>query len=316
MEVTNLRNQYLPNSEFKFTLAHTMEIIDGNLIAKQVLAELKETIEKISPEIVPHIVVIRVGNDPASVSYVNKKQKTAAEIGMKSTLKLFPDDVSQAELEATIDSLNADGNVHGILIQAPLPPHINETEIFNRVSPDKDVDGFSTVNIGRLVQELPSAFAACTPAGIIELLSRSGVKTAGKHVVVIGRSLIVGKPASLLLISKKSNATVTVCHSRTKNLAELARQADVLVAAIGRAKFVTEDMVKPGAVVIDVGINRIPDASKKSGFRLVGDVDFENVAPKCEKITPVPGGVGPMTVAMLMKNTLAACLRASGKNIL
>ena len=289
-----------------------MELIDGNLIAKQILTELKATVEKISPRAIPHIVVIRVGDDPASVSYVSKKQKTAAEIGMKSTLKLFPETVSQEELEATIDELNADASVHGILIQAPLPKHICETEIFNRVSPDKDVDGFSTVNIGRLVQELPEAFAACTPAGIIELLERSGVKTAGKHAVIVGRSLIVGKPAALLLISKKCDATVTVCHSRTQNLAEITRQADILVAAIGKAHFITEEMVKPGAVVIDVGINRVPDASKKSGFRLVGDVDFEKVAPKCEKITPVPGGVGPMTVAMLMKNTLDACRRAIG----
>lgn len=291
-----------------------MKNIDGNLISKQLLADLKAKIEQIAHEIVPHIVVIRVGDDPASISYVNKKQKTAAEIGMKSTLKLFPESVSQQELEATIDAFNADPSVHGILIQAPLPPHINETEIFNRVSPDKDVDGFSTVNLGRLVQELPEAFAACTPAGIIELLERSGTETAGKHVVVVGRSLIVGKPASLLLISKKANATVTVCHSRTRNLAEITRQADILVAAIGRAKFITEDMVKPGVVVIDVGINRIPDASKKSGYRLVGDVDFDAVAPKCAKITPVPGGVGPMTVAMLMKNTLVACLRAREKS--
>lgn len=291
-----------------------MKNIDGNLISKQLLAELKAKIDRIAHEIVPHIVVIRVGDDPASISYVNKKQKTAAEIGMKSTLKLFPESVSQQELEASIDTFNADPSVHGILIQAPLPSHINETEIFNRVSPDKDVDGFSTINLGRLVQELPEAFAACTPAGIIELLERSGTETAGKHVVVVGRSLIVGKPASLLLISKKSNATVTVCHSRTQNLAEITRQADILVAAIGRAKFITEDMVKPGAVVIDVGINRIPDASKKSGYRLVGDVDFDAVAPKCAKITPVPGGVGPMTVAMLMKNTLAACLRAREKS--
>lgn len=286
-----------------------MEIIDGNLIAKQVLAELKSKVEEIAPRAIPHIVVVRVGDDPASVSYVSKKQKTAAEIGMKSTLKLFPETVSQAELEATIDALNADASVHGILIQAPLPCHINETEIFNRVSPGKDVDGFSTANIGKLVQELPDAFAACTPAGIIELLERSGVKTAGKHAVIVGRSLIVGKPAALLLVSKKSDATITICHSRTKNLAEITRRADILVAAIGKARFITEDMVKPGAVVIDVGINRVPDASKKSGFRLVGDVDFENVAPKCEKITPVPGGVGPMTVAMLMKNTFAACFR-------
>lgn len=286
-----------------------MELINGNEIAKQVLGELKIRVAEIAATgLTPHIVVMRVGNDPASISYVNKKEKTAQEIGMKSTVKLFPETISQTELEREIDALNADASVHGILIQAPLPKHINETEIFNRVLPEKDVDGFSTANIGRLIQELPEAFAACTPAGIIELLERSGVQTAGKHAVVVGRSLIVGKPVSVLLLSKKSNATVTVCHSRTEDLAAITRQADILIAAIGRANFITQGMVKPGAVVIDVGINRIPDASKKSGFRLVGDVDFENVAPLCEKITPVPGGVGPMTVAMLMKNTLAACL--------
>jgi len=286
-----------------------MELIDGNLFAKQVLSELKTEVEKIREKVVPHIVVIRVGDDPASVSYVAKKQKTAAEIGMKSTLKLFPETVSQSELVAEIDALNADDSVHGILVQAPLPPHISETEIFNRVSPDKDVDGFSTTNIGRIAQDFPNAFAACTPAGILELLKRTGVETAGKHAVIVGRSLIVGKPLALLLSSKNANATVTICHSRTRGLAEIARRADILIAAIGKPCFITADMVKDGAVVIDVGINRIPDASKKSGFRLVGDVDFENVAPKCSHITPVPGGVGPMTVAMLMKNTLAACLR-------
>lgn len=287
-----------------------MELINGNEISKQILGELKSEIAEISAKgLTPHIVVIRVGDDPASVSYVNKKEKTAQEIGMKSTVKLLPATVSQTELENEIDKLNADSEVHGILIQSPLPAHINETEIFNRVHPSKDVDGFSTVNIGRLVQELPEAFAACTPAGILELLNRSGVQTAGKHAVVVGRSLIVGKPVSILLLSKHSNASVTVCHSRTRDLAAITRQADILIAAVGRAGFITKTMVKPGAVVIDVGINRIPDASKKSGFRLVGDVDFENVSPLCEKITPVPGGVGPMTVAMLMKNTLAACLR-------
>lgn len=286
-----------------------MKLIDGNLIAKQVLSELKAEIEKIREQVVPHIVVIRVGDDPASVSYVAKKQKTAAEIGMKSTLKLFPATVSQSELEAEIDALNADTSVHGILVQAPLPPHISETEVFNRVSPDKDVDGFSTTNIGRLAQEFPNAFAACTPAGILELLKRTGVETAGKHAVIVGRSLIVGKPLSLLLSAKSANATVTICHSRTQNLPEITKQADILIAAIGKPHFITADMVKDGAVIIDVGINRIPDSSKKSGFRLVGDVDFENVAPKCSHITPVPGGVGPMTVAMLMKNTLAACRR-------
>ena len=287
-----------------------MELINGNAIAQTVLDELKAEVEKIAASgLVPHIVVLRVGNDPASISYVNKKEKTAQSIGMRSSVRLFPETISQAELENEIDAINADKNVHGILIQSPLPAHINETEIFNRVLPEKDVDGFSTANIGRLVQELPGAFAACTPAGILELLERSGVATAGKHAVIVGRSQIVGKPVSLLLLSRKSNATVTICHSHTEDLAAVTRQADILIAAIGRPQFITRDMVKPGAVVIDVGINRVPDATKKSGFRLVGDVDFENVAPICEKITPVPGGVGPMTVAMLMKNTLAACLR-------
>ncbi|MBR5623355.1 MAG: bifunctional methylenetetrahydrofolate dehydrogenase/methenyltetrahydrofolate cyclohydrolase FolD [Opitutales bacterium] len=287
-----------------------MELINGNAIAQTVLDELKAEVEKIAASgLVPHIVVLRVGNDPASISYVNKKEKTAQSIGMRSSVRLFPETISQAELENEIDALNADKSVHGILIQSPLPAHINETEIFNRVLPEKDVDGFSTANIGRLVQELPDAFAACTPAGILELLERSGVATAGKHAVIVGRSQIVGKPVSQLLLSRKSNATVTICHSHTEDLAAVTRQADILIAAIGRPQFITRDMVKPGAVVIDVGINRVPDATKKSGFRLVGDVDFENVAPICEKITPVPGGVGPMTVAMLMKNTLAACLR-------
>lgn len=289
-----------------------MQLIDGNLIAAQVLAELKAKIAEISEKVVPHIVVVRVGDDPASVSYVKKKQKTAAEIGMKSSLRLFPESVSQAELETEIDALNADASVHGMLIQAPLPPHINEIEIFNRVAPEKDVDGFSATNVGRLVQDVPGAVAACTPAGIVELLKRSGVETCGKHAVVVGRSLIVGKPAALLLMSKNLNATVTLCHSRTSDLAENLRRADIVVAALGKPRFITAEMVKPGAVVIDVGINRVPDATRKSGYRLVGDVDFENIAPKCSFITPVPGGVGPMTVAMLMKNTLAACLRQNG----
>lgn len=293
----------------RLTLARIMQVIDGNLIAGQILSELKAAIGKIAPDVVPHIAVIRVGDDPASVSYVSKKQKTAAEIGMKSSLTLFPKDVSREELERAIDALNADPAVHGILVQAPLPPHLDETEIFNRVAPEKDADGFSATNIGRLVQERPDAFAACTPSGVVELLARSGISTAGKRVVIVGRSLIVGKPAALLFLSKKLNATVSVCHSGTRDLPEITRQADILVAAVGRANFITEDMVKPGAVVIDVGVNRVPDASKKSGFRLVGDVDFARVAPKCSFITPVPGGVGPMTVAMLMKNTLEACLR-------
>ncbi len=286
-----------------------MQLIDGNAIAQQILAEVKAKVATLAP-VVPHVVFVRVGEDPASVSYVSKKEKTAAEVGMKASLKLFPESVSKEELFACLDALNADASVHGILVQAPLPKHLPETEVFNRVSPDKDVDGFNTINIGRLVQELPNAIAACTPAGVIELLKRSGVKTAGKRAVVIGRSLIVGKPAAVLLLSKGTDATVTIAHSRTENLAEVVREADIIVAAIGKPKFVTADMVKPGAVVIDVGINRVPDATKKAGFRLVGDVDFEAVAPKCSFITPVPGGVGPMTVAMLMKNTLDAALRA------
>lgn len=290
-----------------------MQLIDGNAIAQQILAEVKAKVATLAP-VVPHVVFVRVGEDPASVSYVNKKQLTADQVGMKASLKLFPETVSKEELFACLDALNADASVHGILVQAPLPKHLPETEVFNRVSADKDVDGFNTLNIGRLVQEVPGAIAACTPAGVIELLKRSGVKTAGKRAVVLGRSLIVGKPAAVLLLSKGTDATVTVAHSRTENLAEVVREADIVIAAIGKPKFVTADMVKPGAVVIDVGINRIPDATKKSGFRLVGDVDFEAVAPKCSHITPVPGGVGPMTVAMLMKNTLDAATRAVGNS--
>ena len=279
-----------------------MRLIDGNAIAQQVLAEVKERVARLAP-VVPHVAFVRVGDDPASVSYVTKKQKTAAEVGMKASLQLFPETVSKEELFAHLDALNADQSVHGILIQAPLPKHLPETEVFNRVSPDKDVDGFGTQSIGRLVQELPGAFAACTPAGVIELLRRSGVETAGKHAVVVGRSLIVGKPAAALLLAKGCDCTVTIAHSRTKDLPGIVRQADIIVAAIG----------KPRSVVIDVGINRVPDATKKTGYRIVGDVDFDAVSPQCEAITPVPGGVGPMTVAMLMKNTLDACERAQAR---
>jgi methylenetetrahydrofolate dehydrogenase (NADP+)/methenyltetrahydrofolate cyclohydrolase len=269
-------------------------------------------VAKLAP-VVPHVAFVRVGDDPASVSYVTKKQKTAAEVGMKASLQLFPETVSKEELFAHLDALNADKSVHGILIQAPLPKHLPETEVFNRVSPDKDVDGFGTQSIGRLVQELPGAFAACTPAGVIELLRRSGVETAGKHAVVVGRSLIVGKPAAALLLAKGCDCTVTIAHSRTKDLPGIVRQADIIVAAIGKPRFITADMVKPGAIVIDVGINRVPDATKKTGYRIVGDVDFDAVSPHCEAITPVPGGVGPMTVAMLMKNTLDACERTQAR---
>ena len=284
-----------------------MELIDGNQIAAAIAAELKAEIAA-APGRKPCIALVRVGEDPASVSYVKKKEKTAAEIGAVSRVILPPVTISQAELFALIDSLNADASVDGILVQSPLPKHIDEVAVFRRVAPEKDVDGFNTVNLGKVAQEDETGFVACTPAGIMELLRRSGVDLKGKHVVVLGRSLIVGKPVALLALQKRAgaNATVTVCHSGTANLPAFTRSADVLIAAIGRPEFVTADLVKPGAVVIDVGINRVADASKKTGYKLVGDVHFESVAPLCAKITPVPGGVGPMTVAMLLQNTVKA----------
>jgi methylenetetrahydrofolate dehydrogenase (NADP+) / methenyltetrahydrofolate cyclohydrolase len=284
-----------------------MELIDGNKIAADIIAELKAEVATL-PGRKPCIALVRVGDDPASVSYVKKKEKTAAEVGLTSRIILPPVTISQAELFALLDELNADDTVDGILVQSPLPKHIDEVAVFRRVAPEKDVDGFNTLNLGKVAQEDGTGFVACTPAGIMELLARSGVDLKGKHVVVLGRSLIVGKPVALLALQKKAgaNATVTVCHSATTNLPAITRQADVLIAAIGRAGFVTADMVKPGVVVIDVGINRVPDPSKKTGYRLTGDVDFDAVAPLCSRITPVPGGVGPMTVAMLLQNTVKA----------
>ncbi|MDE3083828.1 MAG: bifunctional methylenetetrahydrofolate dehydrogenase/methenyltetrahydrofolate cyclohydrolase FolD [Verrucomicrobiota bacterium] len=282
-----------------------MELIDGNKIAADIVAELRAEIAAL-PGRKPCLALVRVGDDPASVSYVKKKDKTAAEIGLNSRVVLPPVSITQSELEKLIDQLNADPAVDGILVQSPLPKHLNELAIFRRVSPSKDVDGFHTLNLGKIAQDDDTGFVSCTPAGIMELLVRSGVDLKGKHVVVLGRSLIVGKPVALLALQKKSNATVTVCHSATRDLPALTRTADVLIAAIGRPEFITASMVKPGAVIIDVGINRMPDLTKKTGYRLVGDVQFAGVAPLAGKITPVPGGVGPMTVAMLMKNTLKA----------
>jgi methylenetetrahydrofolate dehydrogenase (NADP+)/methenyltetrahydrofolate cyclohydrolase len=284
-----------------------MSLIDGNQIAETIIAELKARVAAL-PGRKPCLALVRVGEDPASVSYVRKKEKTAAEIGVESRVILPPVTISQSELESLIDDLNADPTVDGILVQSPLPRPLNELAVFRRVSPDKDVDGFHTVNLGKLAQDDDSGFVSCTPAGIMELLARSGVDLAGKHVVVVGRSLIVGKPVALLALQKRAgaNGTVTVCHSGTRDLPALTRQADVLIAAIGRPEFVTGDMVKPGAVVIDVGINRVSDSSKKTGYRLTGDVHFSSVEPKASLITPVPGGVGPMTVAMLMRNTVKA----------
>lgn len=285
------------------------QIIDGNATAKIVCEELSAKLKKISATRPPCVAFIRVGEDPASVSYVKKKGRIAAETGIESRLHVLPESVTQEELFKLIDSLNNDDCVDAILIQAPLPKHLSERDTFNRVRPDKDVDGFSSANLGLLCQEDPRAFTACTPAGIMELLKRYEVPTAGKRVVVIGRSIIVGKPMALLLMKKGADATVTVCHSKSKNLKQICAQADIIIAAVGKPMTVTADMVKEGACVIDVGINRIPSEKTKSGYRLVGDVDFENVAPKCSKITPVPGGVGPMTVAMLMSNTVAAYMR-------
>ena len=288
-----------------------MDLINGNEIAQSIIEELKIEVSQIQDK-KPCVVFIRVGEDPASISYVSKKEKTAAKIGIESRLQLYPESITQEELLQEISLINEDSEVHGILVQAPLPNHIDERTIFNHVSPDKDVDGFNASNLGKLCQEQEDAFISCTPAGVIELIKRKNIPTEGKHVVVVGRSLIVGKPTGMLFLRKgfPGNATVTFCHSRTPDLENHTRRADILIAAIGKPQFVTKDMVKEGATVIDVGINRIEDSNKKSGFRLVGDVDFEEVAPKTKFITPVPGGVGPMTVAMLMKNTVQAFKRS------
>lgn len=284
-----------------------MEIIDGNEIAFSVLRGLTDRISTFG-EKKPCVTFIRVGDDPASISYLRKKEKTANEVGILSQLKVFPVEMSQEDLLGEIDKLNSDPEVHGILVQAPLPEHMDERTVFNRVHPSKDVDGFNATNLGKLCQEQEDAFISCTPAGIVEIIKRTGIETDGKHVVVLGRSLIVGKPAGMLFLRKgfHGNATVTFCHTRTANLKDFVKRADLIIAAIGKPLFVQADMVKEGAVIIDVGINRISDETKKSGYRLVGDVDFEKVAPKTSYITPVPGGVGPMTVAMLMSNTVKA----------
>jgi methylenetetrahydrofolate dehydrogenase (NADP+)/methenyltetrahydrofolate cyclohydrolase len=284
-----------------------MELLDGKKLSSEILGEIKGQLDT-AEGVRPCVTFIRVGEDPASVYYVNSKQKKAAMVGIESRLQTFPESITQAELQAEIEALNADDGVHGILVQAPLPSHMDEKTVFNTVAAEKDVDGFSTVNLGRLVQEDPDAFVACTPAGIGEMVKRYNIETEGKHIVVLGRSLIVGKPAALLFMRKApfANATVTVCHSRTRNLAEVTRQADILIAAIGSPEFVKADMVKEGAIVIDVGINRVDDPEAKKGYRIVGDVDFEKVSPKCAAISPVPGGVGLMTVALLMQNTLKA----------
>lgn len=290
------------------------KIIDGKSIAAEVRADVaRKTAQLKEQGIVPCLAVILAGDNPASVSYVAGKRKALAEAGMADRSVILPGTVSEAELLGIIDELNNDRSVHGILVQLPLPPHISAQKVTDAILPEKDVDGFHPVNAGRLVSG-EKGFLPCTPNGITVLLKKTGIETAGKHVVIVGRSSIVGKPLALLLLRKEFNATVTVCHTGTENLASYTKSADILVVASGHPGTVTASMIKEGACVIDVGVNRIPDPSKKSGFRLAGDVDFEGACEVAGCITPVPGGVGPMTIAMLMHNTLESALSCAGKN--
>ncbi len=288
------------------------EIIDGKQVAARMRAELKEEIKKLKERsMVPGLGVILVGDDPASHSYVRAKQRACEEIGIFSDDNRLATDTSEDEVIALINRMNAERKIHGILVQLPLPSHIDEYKALLAINPDKDVDGFHPVNIGKMLlgQE---CFVPCTPHGIVQLLLRSNVKIEGADVVIVGRSNIVGKPLANMLIqkSKTGNATVTVCHTRTKNLAEHTRRADILIAAAGRPNTITADMVKEGAVVIDVGVNRVDDPTRERGYQLVGDVDFEAVKERASMITPVPGGVGPMTITMLLYNTVASAQRA------
>ena len=281
-------------------------IIDGKAIAQNVRKEVAEQVKELNAKgISPCLAVILVGNNPASVSYVTGKQKALAEAGMTDKIVHLPEDTSEEELIELIELLNSDKTVNGILVQLPLPKHINEDRVITAITPEKDVDGFHPVNVGNLMIGR-KAFLPCTPHGVIVLLEKMNIETSGKHCVIIGRSNIVGKPLAILMSSKKVNSTVTICHTGTKDIESIVKQADIIVAAAGHPMTVTKQMVKPGAVVIDVGVNRIPDSTKKSGFRLTGDVDFEAVSEIASYITPVPGGVGPMTIAMLMVNTLEA----------
>jgi len=281
--------------------------IDGNRIAGEIRSELRDEValRMAAGRARPHLSVVLVGDNPASASYVRAKARAAEEVGLSAETLRYPADITQADLLHVLAGLNHNPAVHGILVQLPLPGHIDERTVIETILPEKDVDGFHPVNVGRVALD-QGGFAPCTPAGIVEMLKRTGIRTSGAHAVVVGRSNIVGRPMANLLLHKGLDATVTVCHSRTRNLPDITRQADILIAAIGRAHFVTADMVKPGAVVIDVGINRIDDPSRERGYRLVGDVDFDAVAPLSSAITPVPGGVGPMTIAILLRNTVLA----------
>lgn len=286
-----------------------MQILDGLAVSASIKSQLKTEVDSIiaSGKRAPHLAVIMVGNNPASAAYVGSKVRTCQELGFQSTLLHFEENITEAFLLEQVQKLNSDATVDGILVQLPLPKHISEDIVINNIDPAKDVDGFHPISQGKMLLG-QDTFLPATPYGILLMLEHYNINTSGLHCVVIGRSNIVGTPMSVLLSrnSQPGNATVTLCHSKTKNLKELCLQGDIVVAAIGRPKFVTEDMVKQGAIVIDVGINRIDDSSRKSGSRLVGDVDFDTVAPKCSYITPVPKGVGPMTICGLMKNTLKA----------
>ena len=290
-------------------------LIDGRAIAQEVHADTESRVVALkSADVEPGLRFVRVGDDPASQVYVGMKERTAARLGIRSETTVLPEDTPEAELLTLLEKLNHDDSVHGVLVQAPLPGHIDETKVFSTVSPAKDVDGFHPVNAGKLMLGEAGGFVPCTPGGVHELLIRSGVTIEGAEVVILGRGNIVGKPMAAILSQKKqhANATVTLCHSRSRDVAGHCRRADLLVAAMGVAGFVKADMVKPGATVIDVGVNRVDDPSTEKGYRLVGDVDFAAVQPVAGKITPNPGGVGPMTIAMLMRNTVRAAGQQTG----
>ncbi|MHB9055159.1 MAG: bifunctional methylenetetrahydrofolate dehydrogenase/methenyltetrahydrofolate cyclohydrolase FolD [Paludibacteraceae bacterium] len=284
-------------------------LIDGKLISQQIKTEISNEVKAMvaSGKRVPHLAVIIVGHDGGSETYVSSKVKACQEIGFKSTHIAFEDTITEAELLAKIDELNRDTTLDGFIVQLPLPKHISEQKVIEAIDYHKDVDGFHPINVGRMSIGLP-CYVSATPSGIMELLKRYEIPTSGKHCVVIGRSNIVGKPVASLMMQKSNpgDATVTVCHSRTKNLKEITLQADIIIAALGSPEFLTADMVKDGVVIVDVGTTRVPSTETKSGFRLKGDVKFDEVAPKCSYITPVPGGVGPMTIVSLLKNTLLA----------
>jgi methylenetetrahydrofolate dehydrogenase (NADP+)/methenyltetrahydrofolate cyclohydrolase len=292
----------------------TAQIIDGKQVAADMQAELKNEVAKLKEQgIVPGLGVILVGDDPASKSYVTSKERTCEEIGIYSDDNRLDAKTSQKELMALVEKMNTDPKINGILVQLPLPDGLDESEVLLTINPDKDVDGFHPINVGKMMLG-EKAFLPCTPYGIIQLLIRSGITTEGAEVVIVGRSNTVGKPLANMLIQKNpsGNATVTVCHTRTKNISLHTKQADIIIAAAGRPNTITADMIKEGAVVIDVGVNRVEDATKKKGYRLVGDVDFDAVKEKASLITPVPGGVGPMTITMLLYNTVESAKKAAG----